>query len=201
MDQHRFDSLTRFFGREPSRRRLVRGLAAAWLGLGVARLPENASAKPRHRESKPKPNEFGCFNVGDRCKRNGQCCSGVCEGKKSRKRCRAHDAEGCAASAPPHVCDLGARPCTSSLGDPGFCQTTTGKAGYCAAGGMCHACTTDAECRTAEGGRFGPRAACVRCAGCEFTGGTACAGPKQIVGVSQAGFSARAALQNWAPQP
>lgn len=200
MDQHRLAALTRWASGLPYRRDVVLGLASAGLGPWSTPVPE-AAARKQTRRRKVRFNAFGCVNVGSFCTRDGQCCSGVCEGKQGKRRCRAHDAEGCTASAPPHICDLGAGPCTSSLGDPGFCQTTTGKAGYCAAGGMCHACATDAECRTAQGGLFGPRAACVRCAGCEFTGGTACAGPKQILGVSQAGFSARAARRNPTPRP
>ncbi len=192
VNQHRFDGLTRSLASVPSRRDVLRGLAGAGLELGAARLPGVVAAgETRRKVKKARPNAFGCLDVGNRCKNADQCCSGLCRGKRGKRRCRAHNTEGCTAGAPPHICDLGNRPCTSSLGDPGFCQTTTGKAGYCAAGGMCHACTTDAECRTAQGGQFGPLAACVRCAGCTLTGGTACAGPKQIPGVSQEGSPAR----------
>ena len=37
----------------------------------------------------------GCKNVGRKCQRARQCCSGVCRGKKDKKRCKAHDSGGC----------------------------------------------------------------------------------------------------------
>jgi hypothetical protein len=65
-------------------------------------------------------------------------------------------------------------PCTTSDHHGGLCFVTTGGAGYCAAAevGDCFACRRDAECRPF----CGTKAACIRCAGCTETGGTACVG-------------------------
>jgi hypothetical protein len=52
VDQHRFDTLTRSLIGTPSRRALLRGLAALGLGLGVARLPEAAAAKKTRKRHK-----------------------------------------------------------------------------------------------------------------------------------------------------
>jgi hypothetical protein len=94
MDQHRLRPLTRSLTRIPSRRDVLRGRAAASLGLGVARFPGSANAKKKgkkKRSKKAKPNAFGCLEVGDACKNAAQCCSGICQGNK----CRAHDAGTC----------------------------------------------------------------------------------------------------------
>ncbi len=99
MDAYRFDALARTLAPGASRRRALAGLvsgllAAAGLGLGGARRPD-ATAKKRRR--KVRRNAFGCVSAGEFCKHAGQCCSGVCRGKKGKKRCRAHDTGGCAA--------------------------------------------------------------------------------------------------------
>jgi hypothetical protein len=117
----------------------------------------------------------GCKNVGRKCQRARQCCSGVCEGKKDKKRCRAHDTGGCRAGQRSTGCggsvDID---CTTSADLLGACQTTTGNAGFCAASGDCFRCRKDADCRAV----CGPRAACVRCEeSCSGVGGTACLGP------------------------
>jgi hypothetical protein len=65
--------------------------------------------------------------------------------------------------------------CLNSKGEDGLCATTTGNAGYCMFSGDCYPCTTDFECQRANSGFFGPTAACVKCAACDQTGGTACA--------------------------
>jgi hypothetical protein len=182
VDEHRMFALTRSLTSVPSRRDVLRGLAGIGLGLGVVRFPGAAEAKSKKRRKnkakKPRPNQYGCLSVGARCKNADQCCSGICEGKK----CRAHDTGACAAGTHPAGCGGASTvSCTTSLGKAGVCGTTTGKAGYCFASGQCFACTTDAECQVAEDGKYGPRAACVRCAlECATTGGTACVGPDTI---------------------
>jgi hypothetical protein len=60
-----------------SRRAFIAG-ALAFLRLGGNR---DTAAGP------------GCKNVGRRCQRARQCCSGICRGGK-RKRCKAHDSGG-----------------------------------------------------------------------------------------------------------
>jgi hypothetical protein len=179
MDQHRFDSLTRALTSVPSRRTLLRGLAGLGLGLGVARLPRVATARKK-RKQKPKFNAFGCVNVGDFCQTADQCCSGICQGKKGKRRCKAHDTGGCSAGLTPAAACGGTEDvaCTTSHGQPGKCATTTGNAGYCVAelhGYSNFSCKTDRDCYVESGGFLGPDVACVLCPDGE--GGTLCATP------------------------
>lgn len=167
----RFDHFVRSsFGTGATRRSALGGVLAA-LGVGVA-AAEAVAARRRHRR-KPRRNEFGCVNVGGICKNAGQCCSGVCRGKKGKKRCRAHDTGGCAAGQRDVNCGGQDVPCTSATGLSGVCETTTGNAPYCASGLWVVPCATDRECR-----RYcGPRAACLRC-GYYSAGEPTCAGPE-----------------------
>lgn len=156
------DRLTRLLGAASaiSRRRTLAALALEFLGLSVA---------PRHAAAGP-----GCKNVGRKCKRRRQCCSGICRGKRGRKRCKAHDAGGCRAGQQSEGCGGADTACTTSTGNPGVCETTTGNAGFCAFSGDCFPCKKDADCRDV----CGPRAACIRCVStCSGVGGTACFGP------------------------
>ncbi|MGH2617419.1 MAG: hypothetical protein ACRDJC_19470 [Thermomicrobiales bacterium] len=165
MDDRSFDRLTR---------RLVLGGFMAALGLGTARLPDGTNA--RKRKKKLKRNEFGCVNVGRFCKNGGQCCSGICRGKKGKKKCRGHDAGvGCQSGDQGSFCAAGTdKNCITKFNNFGTCATTTGNAGYCYGGFDCFACSKDAECLALCGGAT----ACIRCAvGCENEGGTACATP------------------------
>ena len=145
----------------------------------MARFPAVAEAK-KTRPKKAKPNAYGCLNVGDPCRRARQCCSGLCQGKQGRRRCKAHDTGGCAAGAHLEVCGGANVACATSLGKPGLCATTTGNAGYCLAIGDPYPCKTDRDCQIAAGGEHGPRAACVRCAESTGTGGALCVGPASI---------------------
>jgi hypothetical protein len=180
MNQNRFDVVTRTISSLPSRRDLLRGLAGAGLGLGIARRPDLVEArKKRKRKQKNRkqkaavPNAFGCIDVGALCQNDDQCCSGVCAGKKGKKRCRAHDVGDCPDGAAPEACYEDVT-CTTGTGEPGVCGTTTGNAVYCFVAGGCFACQTDVDCQRADGGVLGPRAACVTCVNCTETGGTAC---------------------------
>lgn len=159
MDSTRFDRMTRRLVTSATRRETLAALALATLGrIGLG--PEVAAGP-------------GCKNVGAKCKKATQCCSGVCQGKKGRKRCKAHDAGICRSGLGHAFCKPGSPvvTCTTSAGKNGTCQTTTGNAGYCAWDGACMACTKDADCR-----QFcGAGAACLACAGC--AAGTFCAGP------------------------
>lgn len=158
MDAFRFDRWTRALGLIGSRRQTTLGLllgaiVAAGRGGKVAAGP-------------------GCKNVGKKCKRAKTCCSGVCKGKKGKKKCRSHDAGGCKAGAEEAFCGGVDDECTTSSGASGNCNTTTGQAGYCSANGVCFNCTRDADCRAI----CGPKAACVACAACTTTGNRGCAG-------------------------
>jgi hypothetical protein len=165
MNQLRFDDITRRFSHLPSRRRLLGGLASGILGLGAGQFPDLAFAKKKRKrkkkEKKAKPNAFGCLNVGDPCKSEDQCCSGICEGKKGKRKCVAHDAGVCGADS--DICESG-QPSFCGGNNPCLCLTTTGNAPFCGefAPGVpgqtfCSDCSHDTDCEA----EFGPGAACV----------------------------------------
>jgi hypothetical protein len=172
VDQQHFDGVPRSLRGGPTRRHVLRGLlAAAGLGWGGARWPAGAAAR-RKRTRTVRRNAFGCVDVGGFCTDAGQCCSGVCRGKRGKKRCRAHDADVCTAGQRDVNCGGQDVACTSGTGQPGVCETTTGNAPYCAGSLWVVPCATDRECR-----RYcGPRAACLRC-GFYSAGAPTCAGP------------------------
>jgi hypothetical protein len=169
MDSSRFDRWTQS---------LSRRTVAGALGLGALGLPSLIEAKKKHKhkhkkKKKVKFNDFGCANVGGFCKNSGQCCSGICSGKKDKKKCQAHNVSTCTAGQHTGGCGGTSTLCTSSAGDEGVCETTTGNAGYCAVAGQCASCTKDADCIA----DFGPDAACIVCPDClEFD--TVCVGPE-----------------------
>ncbi|MGH2616945.1 MAG: hypothetical protein ACRDJC_17060 [Thermomicrobiales bacterium] len=170
MHADRFDAALRSFTHEFSRRLVRRGLIAAVLGLAPARLAGAASAKKRRR--KPRPNAFGCLNVGAPCRNANDCCSGVCKGKKRKKRCHAHDSGDCPSG--PVACSSQVS-CTTNTGFVGECLPTTGKAVYCASvqPAQCVACVHDRDCIST----LGETAACVVCDdACAETQGRKCVG-------------------------
>lgn len=142
--------------------------------------------KRKAKKSKLKRNAFGCVDVGGRCQgKGGNCCSGLCEGKKPKKGkndvsvCVDHDDAGvCFADS--DTCTVGrAVPCNlDNLSCS--CVLTTGNAGFCGdftegAEALCRVCTTDTDCQA----DLGPGAACVLLGGicspfCPATGRTAC---------------------------
>jgi hypothetical protein len=173
MDAARFDSWTR--------RRF--GLAAGGLAAFLIPMAGLDTADAKKGKKKLKLNEFGCVNVGGKCRgKDSVCCSGICQGKKpkngkkDKSRCVAHDTGGCEAGVRDGGCGGTNVSCLTSTGSTGVCETTTGNAGYCADGFVCHACRTDAECRTLCGTEA---AACVQCPDCSGPGtvATGCAGP------------------------
>lgn len=167
MDGSHFDGLTRSLAQ--SRRSLLGAALAATTGWLVTNPAEaKKKRKPRKKPRKAVPNEFGCLNVGKSCNNADQCCSGMCEGKKGKKTCKAHDTGNCTAGGTVVAC-------TTSAGVPGQCATTTGNGGYCAATSYCIACATDADCQATYGGILGPHAACIRSVEC--VAGIACAVP------------------------
>jgi hypothetical protein len=90
MDAAGFDTLARSLQRHIARR-----TALGVLGGGLAALltrvgPGDASARKKQKhKKKPKLNEFGCVNIGGKCRgKNGLCCSGICQGKKPKKKAR-----------------------------------------------------------------------------------------------------------------
>jgi hypothetical protein len=167
MDTERFDRITRTVAKGVSRR----GLVVA-VGLLVIALPGWAEAKKRKRKrknnQKVKRNEFGCVNVGNVCKNDDQCCSGICERKQGKKKCQAHDTQGCQADQDACVEGFGTGCAELSTA---ACFRTTGDASFCGffEAGACMACTKDADCAAAAG----PIAACVACPVC-VASSTAC---------------------------
>ena len=140
MNGIRFDTLTQGFEYSLSRRLVLSRVATGLLAIAGVRLADAASVKQRKRRSKHKKkplsfNEFGCINVGGKCRGKDElCCSGICQGKKpkqgkrDKRRCVAHDTGGCTETD--RVCP--SVPCTTSIGHAGGCMTTTGNAPYCA---------------------------------------------------------------------
>ncbi|MBL8126251.1 MAG: hypothetical protein U0Z70_16085 [Thermomicrobiales bacterium] len=175
MEHDRFDRLTRMVSRQPSRRTFAGILGPAALGLAGVAQGEVASARKKKKKKKVKQNEFGCVDVGKFCNNAGQCCSGICQGKKGKKTCKAHNESTCVSGQAEIGCGGGANvACQTSAGEEGQCDTTTGNAPYCVADGGCVACKKDADCVAT----CGAGAACIRCAGCLATGETACVGLK-----------------------
>ena len=169
MNRFRMAMAPRVLGSFPSRRDLLRGLAAVGVGIAERRPAAGARKTPRR-------NAFGCLDVGQPCDgRHVRCCSGVCRGKRARKgkpdrsRCVAHDATTCRPGQQEPFCgDSELVLCTTSTGYAGQCNTTTGNAGYCMASSLCFSCAKDADCRAV----CGAKAACLICADCDETGGT-----------------------------
>jgi hypothetical protein len=163
----------------PSRRDLLRSLASTGLGLGIVGFADPGEAqkkrKRKKRKKKIRRNTFGCVDVGNFCKNGGQCCSGICQGKKGKKKCQGHDEGSCQANQ--DSCSETPFPCITSTGESGVCTITTGKAPYCNTTGACFPCRKDADCVPF----CGPHAACMVCATqCgAIEGFTACVGPSE----------------------
>ena len=174
MDPDRFDALARALTSRPSRRAHLRGLVAITASLGAAGLTDVARAGKGKGKKKLKLNEFGCVNVGNKCRgQNDVCCSGLCQGQKKKKsRCVAHDASTCQAGQ--DSCSLVVQ-CTTTKAKTGVCLRTTGNAGYCTSeppDDSCIACTKDDDCIA----DCGAGAACVKCAGKCPNSDTVCVG-------------------------
>ena len=176
----------------PTRRDVLRGLTATGLGLGLPVVPAIADAREKRRKKpkrtkrpkRAKPNQYGCLEVGDPCRRRQQCCSGICAGKRGKKRCRAHGAARCPQKTP-GACtakynDIPSLKCDARC----FCYRTTAGSNFCSQGVYndkrnCAVCRRDADC-VALG--FPPGSACApiprsgTCAGFCDTG-TACLAP------------------------
>jgi hypothetical protein len=151
MNQHRFDAVTRAWHEGASRRRVLRGLGGVGLGWGATWLTHGAEAKTKQGKDKPKPNKYGCLEVGDACGRSSQCCSGLCEGKPGMKTCRAHGTGTCNQSRQGFCTnpDLLQVVC-NNRSDCGCFRTTAGS-NFCAelfheTGSQCADCQSDADC-------------------------------------------------------
>jgi hypothetical protein len=181
MDGTQFDALLRSLGR--SRRSLCGGALVTLTGLLAAAGADAKKRQHKHKKRKkvqpPEPNSFGCLEVGDPCTSEEQCCSGVCDGKKGKKTCKAHDTGDCPGRVLSDTCGDGETiSCNTSSGVQGRCETTTGGAPYCAGGGDCFTCSKDSDCHEV----CGPRSACILCpVGCGGAAGTQCVGPDRVV--------------------
>lgn len=179
MDSSRFDTFTRSLA--GSRRSLLGGtLALASALVGQSSIDAKKKRKRKKIKKVPRtppatPNAFGCLNVGDPCTGPGECCSGLCDGPQGGRTCRAHHTGDCPAGIEMEGCGGAEVPCSHGNDDNGVCSTTTGNAGYCLLAADCYPCKTDLDCQRANGGFFGPTAACITCTVCDQTGGTACA--------------------------
>jgi hypothetical protein len=161
MNASRFDALTRSLtGTAFSRRRLLRGAAGSAIGVMAVSLGAAEAGATL----------VSCVQVGKRCKRSGQCCSGHCRGPKGKKTCRAHNVGTCTATQ--NFCSSATDLCG---GGQCGCTRTTGGASFCSKGGSLINCTKDAECAVALDT---PGAACVVFAGSGCTPeGNRCALP------------------------
>jgi hypothetical protein len=181
MDGTQFDTLTRLFTQ--SRRSLLGGALAASAGLLVMSdldAKKKRKRKKRKKVKPPRPNEFGCFEVGDPCAGEADCCSSICEGGT----CRAHDTGICeqgvsGACSATSADDLLALACNGTYC---FCFRTTAGSNICSAGpytsgDSCADCQTDADCEALgfpEGSACAPVSAGI-CGSCPS--GTACLAP------------------------
>jgi len=190
VDQQHIEAVTRTLTRLPSRRDVLRGLAAAGLGLGSLRLSKTEAAKHKSKANKKKGkkrkhkhqsppittpqdvpplvfNKYGCVNVGQPCRGDStNCCSGICQGaapatgQPDTSRCIAHDTGTCQQEAT-GLCLSDAPPNLSCNNNAGCrCFTSTAGSNVC--------------------GTFNKRAcaACQRDADCTalgFPAGSACA--------------------------
>lgn len=171
MDGGRFDAMTRTLaGRISSRRRVLGGLASGALGLALTRRGRGGDGRVAAKEKEPD----GCVSVDRPCRRDRQCCSGICKGPRGKETCRAHGVGTCKPGQDACGPEMQIARCNGSAACG--CFVTTGGARFCAAdeGGDCAGCRTDRDC---EEQGFGSGAACVICR--EECGGrgTACVRP------------------------
>jgi hypothetical protein len=173
MDAARFDTLVRSLARHTSRRAVLAGLGGGLAALlTLAGLDDAIAKKGKNNKKKPKLNEFGCVNVGGKCRgKDSLCCSGICDGQKPKKgkkdksKCVAHNVLDCPSGA--DECQGESVACGTTL--PGTCFQTTGRDSYCAFIGSCKPCQKDADC--------GVGRACAVCPGCGGMADTACLAP------------------------
>ena len=141
MDANRFDELVLALGAAPSRRGMLRMggtsvLAAVLTALG---LPPGAAA--------------ACKNDNAKCRKDADCCSGACKGKKRKRKCRAvPEARGCT------IDDPYATPCPGATNASQYCWVTLGGKPFCGTGVKCFPCTSNEHCVQEVGN---PTARCV----------------------------------------
>lgn len=157
MDEGRFDDVTRIMGAgaAPSRRHLMRLLAGAALAGVAARIAPAGSGAQTASAAR-------CLGDKKACKRDSQCCSGVCRTKK----CRSAPGQG-TCTIRKDVCKLtggiGFGPkCNGVAGCE--CIKTKSGAAFCReiGGAACTPCFGDGDCAVA----FGAGAKCIAGAAC-----------------------------------
>lgn len=155
MDGPRFDRLAQGFASGQTRRHTLGGLitgAVVLLGLGST---ETAGKKRRGTVTAEGPCGDGTIKA-NRCKRDGQCCTGVCDKQKGKQpygRCRCRklnqscteDRNCCATAGQPMSCVAGTCQTTEScVPDDGAC----GAGAECCAGLECKSgtCQSTSTC-------------------------------------------------------
>jgi hypothetical protein len=170
LDSRHFDALTRRLSAPLSRRPLFAAIAGALSAGTRAHMAaavgteQKRKSKRKHKKGKaPKPNAYGCLNIGKVCRASDECCSGICEGKKGKRTCRDHNVGPCKA-----IFD-GCATLAVGCGTGGVCFRTTGNASFCGGqGGNCMVCARDADCEATHG----KGAACVVCDDCDGIDGS-----------------------------
>jgi len=174
MDGTRFDDMTKRLTETGTRRRLLGGFAGGALAgfLALAAGDEVGAQEAAGRAAER------CLREKQACKRGNQCCSGLCKGKRGKKKCRRAPGQGtcttdrdiCRVGEPRGICTKGANQCG--------CLITTRGTAFCAGVGVATVCATDADCVAAFDV---PNLVCARTAGAEcndlFNSPTACVLP------------------------
>ncbi|MCC7022927.1 MAG: hypothetical protein IT338_08875 [Thermomicrobiales bacterium] len=132
MDDCRFDNLTRMLGGLQDRRSALRTLTGAGAALiSLARADLGLAADDDVLIE-------GCRLTGERCKRNNNCCSGVCKGRKKHDKNGKKKREGeCKCLGNGKKCKKDAACCK------GFCDP---KDNRCRCVGSNQTCNKDSDC-------------------------------------------------------
>jgi hypothetical protein len=140
MKQQRFEALVRKLASPSSRRlTLLKIVFAAGVGERMARVGLDAASVVA----------AGCLANGKRCARANECCSGMCRGRKGKKRCRPAPGQGSCTIDKDACSGAGARAtCSAGSGADCVCFRRTNGAAFCADGRFDFesACRPCAEC-------------------------------------------------------
>jgi hypothetical protein len=141
------------FDKTVSRRRVILWSFLAGLPLGCGGQEAMAGKRGRKAKQKIRRNEFGCVSVGSFCRNDAQCCTGLCDGKKGKRRCSGHGAGTCNQEAE-GVCQS-LNPISTACNNRADCACfrTTGDSSVCAelfcvrpGCSECAVCRSDADC-------------------------------------------------------
>ena len=118
VDSTRFDIIARDLAGTATRRQTLRTLAAAGLGLGVARLGLASTEAARGKQGKGKKK-----GVTERCKKSDQCGGGLsCKAANSQNSCFAETEKRCCKPIGAK-CDNGCECCgTDVICNGGYCD-------------------------------------------------------------------------------